>query len=87
MPTIALDESPIIAIINPNIFNPLEPSFWSPNPKNFFVTTTLRCAFANYENLLILTDPNDYKEAMIQLRTGNISKDFRTYHSPSHPLR
>ena len=48
-------------------------------PKNFFVTTTLRCAFANYENLLILTDPNDYKEAMIQLRTGNISKDFRTY--------
>ena len=48
-------------------------------PKNFFVTTVLRNAFRNYENLLILTDPDDYKEAMIQIRTGNISKDFRTY--------
>ena len=48
-------------------------------PKNFFVSTLLRNAFRNYENLLILTDPNDYKEAMIQIRTGSISKDFRTY--------
>ena len=48
-------------------------------PKNFFTTTTLRCAFANYENLLILTDPSDYQEAMIQIRTGSITKDFRTY--------
>lgn len=48
-------------------------------PKNFFVTTLLRNAFRNYENLLILTDPDDYKEAMIQIRTGNITKDFRTY--------
>ena len=48
-------------------------------PKNFYVTTLLRNAFRNYENLLILTDPDDYKEAMIQIRTGSISKDFRTY--------
>ena len=48
-------------------------------PKNFFITTLLRNAFRNYENLLILTDPDDYKEAMIQIRTGSISKDFRTY--------
>ena len=48
-------------------------------PKNFFVSTVLRNAFRNYENLLILTDPEDYKEAMIQIRTGNISKDFRIY--------
>ncbi|SFI82486.1 phosphoribosylaminoimidazolecarboxamide formyltransferase / IMP cyclohydrolase [Treponema bryantii] len=48
-------------------------------PKNYFVTTTLRCSFANYENILILTDPADYKEAMIQIRTGSISKEFRTY--------
>ena len=48
-------------------------------PKNFFVSTILRNAFRNYENLLILTDPEDYKEAMIQIRTGNISKDFRIY--------
>ena len=48
-------------------------------PKNFFVSTLLRNAFRNYENLLILTDPADYKEAMIQLRTDSISKDFRIY--------
>ncbi len=48
-------------------------------PKNFFVTTLLKNSFKNYENLLILTDPEDYKEAMIQIRTGNISKDFRIY--------
>ena len=48
-------------------------------PKNFFVTTLLRNAFRNYENLLILTDPADYKEAMIQLRTDNILRDFRIY--------
>ena len=48
-------------------------------PKNFFVTTVLRNAFRNYENLLILTDPADYKEAMIQIRTGSITLDFRTY--------
>lgn len=28
---------PTIAIINPIIFSPELPSFWSPNPKNFFV--------------------------------------------------
>ena len=48
-------------------------------PSNFFVSTVLRNSFRNYENLLILTDPADYKEAMIQLRTGSISKDFRIY--------
>ena len=48
-------------------------------PKNFYVTTLLRNAFRNYENLLILTDPDDFKEAIIQIRTGSISKDFRTY--------
>ena len=48
-------------------------------PKNYFATTLIRNAFRNYENLLILTDPEDYKEAMIQIRTGSISKDFRIY--------
>ncbi|MCR4900080.1 MAG: hypothetical protein K5907_04605 [Treponema sp.] len=46
-------------------------------PFNFFVSTLLRNAFLNYENILILSDPNDYKEAMIQLRTDSISQDFR----------
>ena len=48
-------------------------------PNNFYVSTVLRNSFRNYENLLILTDPADYKEAMIQLRTNNISKEFRIY--------
>jgi len=48
-------------------------------PRNFFVSTLLRNAFRNYENLLILTDPADYKEAMIQLKTDNITEEFRIY--------
>lgn len=48
-------------------------------PSDFFISTILRSSFANYENVLILTDPADYKEAMIQLKTGGITKDFRTY--------
>ncbi len=48
-------------------------------PFNFFVSTILRNAFLNYENVMILCDPADYKEAMIQLRTDNISKEFRIY--------
>lgn len=48
-------------------------------PDDFFVSTVLRNSFRNYENILILTDPDDYKEAMIQLRTNSISKEFRIY--------
>lgn len=48
-------------------------------PINYYVTTIIRNAFINYENVLILTDPVDYKEAMVQLRTGNISDKFRMY--------
>ncbi|MCQ2583668.1 MAG: hypothetical protein MJ160_07160 [Treponema sp.] len=46
---------------------------------NFYISTLLRNSFVNYENILILTDPADYKEAMIQLRTNNITKEFRVY--------
>ena len=48
-------------------------------PFNFYVSTILRNAFLNYGNLLILCDPADYKEAMIQIRTDSIDKDFRIY--------
>lgn len=48
-------------------------------PINYYVTTIIRSAFTNYENVLILTDPADYKEAMIQLRTNDISGKFRLY--------
>ena len=74
-----------IFIICMNVLPVINPSILSKQfdnqlcPKNFFVTTVLRNAFKNYENLMILTDPEDYKEAMIQLRTGSISLEFRTY--------
>ena len=48
-------------------------------PFNFYVSTILRNAFINYENILILCDPADYKEAMIQLRTNSIDPYFRIY--------
>lgn len=49
------------------------------NPQSFFFTTVLRDSVVNYKNLLILTDPADYEEAVIQLRTDNITDEFRTY--------
>lgn len=48
-------------------------------PINFYISTLLRNSFVNYENILILTDPGDYKEAIIQLRTNNITNSFRAY--------
>lgn len=56
--------------------NPFESSIC---PQDFFISTILRNSFSNYENILILTDPDDYEEAMIQLKTGDISKKFRAY--------
>ncbi|MCR4580077.1 MAG: hypothetical protein K5681_07010 [Treponema sp.] len=51
----------------------------SIKPENFFISTIIRNAFSNFENLLILTDPADYKEAIIEIKTDNISKEFRLY--------
>lgn len=51
----------------------------SIRPFDFLISTVIRNSFTNYENLLILTDPADYKEAIIQLRTGEITKKFRVY--------
>lgn len=48
-------------------------------PPSFQLSALLRNAFINYENVLIITDPADYKEAMIQLRTDSIDPKFRIY--------
>lgn len=48
-------------------------------PFSFYISSIIRNAFINYENIIILTDPADYKEAIIQLRTNSVSKDFRRY--------
>ncbi|MGP1458883.1 MAG: hypothetical protein ACTTKL_06205 [Treponema sp.] len=39
----------------------------------------IRSAANNYQNVLILTDPADYKEAVIQLKTGDVQDSFRLY--------
>lgn len=67
--------------ITPNlqISESLNPYDASICPENFFISTILRSSFTNYENVMILTDPDDYKEAMIQIKTGEISSDFRSY--------
>ena len=67
----------VLPIINPSINSKQYDNQLCP--KNFFVSTVLRNAFRNYENLLILTDPADYKEAMIQLKTDSVTKEFRIY--------
>ena len=46
---------------------------------DYRISSILRYAFYNHENVLVLTDPADYKEAMIQLKTDNITSDFRAY--------
>lgn len=48
-------------------------------PSNYYISTILRNCVVNYKNLLILTDPADYEEAIIQLRTDNITNEFREY--------
>ena len=67
----------ITPVVNVNI---LSRSQANPvRPVNMYISTLLKNAFVNYENVLILTDPDDYDEAIIQLKTNNITKDFRTY--------
>lgn len=41
------------------------------------ITTIIRAAAKNYTNVLILTDPADYEEAIIQIKTDSLSTDFR----------
>jgi len=79
-----LDENNIF-IVCINITPEMNPNLTSSKfntqviPQNFYITSLLRSAFSNYNNVLIITDPADYKEAMIQLKTDNISKEFRLY--------
>lgn len=62
-----------------NLSSQTKPLNNSTCPINFFISNILRSSFSNYENIMILTDPEDYKEAIIQLRTGNVTKEFKTY--------
>ena len=39
----------------------------------------IRAAAKNYQNVLVLTDPDDYKEAVIQMKIDDIQDSFRLY--------
>ena len=67
----------ITPVININILS--ENRSTPIRPLNMYISTILKNAFVNYENILILTDPADYDEAIIQLKTNNITHEFRTY--------
>lgn len=60
-------------------FDDIKGPVGSAKPRDFFISSILRNSYQNYENILILTDPQDYKEAIIQLKTDNILPDFRRY--------
>ena len=48
-------------------------------PLNYYHTTVIKNAVYNYQNVLVITDPDDYKEVMIQLRIGSIKPEYRVY--------
>ena len=84
-PGVNLQHNTSIGIVCIN-FQPAIHSINSPsklqnllNPFYSYISSILRNTFLNYENILILCDPADYKEAMVQLRTNSIDPDFRLY--------
>lgn len=67
--------------MNPKIFdnNVITENEKLKRIESFHLSSILRNSFSNYQNVLLLTDPSDYKEAIIQLRTNKISSEFRAY--------
>ncbi|MCR5495164.1 MAG: hypothetical protein K6F15_05955 [Treponema sp.] len=49
----------------------------SENCIDLNVISVIRAAAKNYANVLVLTDPDDYDEAIIQIKTDSITTDFR----------
>lgn len=39
----------------------------------------IQAAAKNYNNVIVLTDPDDYKETIIQLKTQSVSAEYRLY--------
>ena len=68
-----------IVCINIQPFYYMDNSSFDLKSVDYRISSILRYAFYNYENVLVITDPQDYKEVILQLRTENISDDFRTY--------
>lgn len=48
-------------------------------PVDYYYSMLITNAVYNFKNVLVLTDPADYKEIMIQLRVGFIKPEYRAY--------
>lgn len=46
---------------------------------SFRTSELLHAAIKNWRNLIILTDPDDYKDAIIALKTQSLSEEFKMY--------
>ncbi|MCF0241337.1 MAG: hypothetical protein HUK25_01795 [Treponema sp.] len=71
---VCLNFDPIVAH-----FNPILKSGVPSSSLYSFTASLIRNCCTNYPNVLILTDPKDYKEALIEIRTEDIQPAFRTY--------
>ena len=74
-----IDGNIYIVCINMDPFYYMDSQRFDIKTCDYRISSILRYAFYNHENVLVLTDPADYKEAMIQLKTDNITPEFRTY--------
>lgn len=67
-------------------FNPMISPF-EPIPRigigspalSTYRTTVIRNCSTNFSNVIILTDPEDYKETIIEIRTESVQQSFRMY--------
>lgn len=67
--------------VRPRIYKPHEFSSLDSYDSliNMRGVSLIRAAAKNYRRVLILTDPADYQEAVIQIRTDSVSPEFRFY--------
>lgn len=79
LPTEFQDNNIYLVCINISPFYYSDPQKADIRYCDYRISSILRYAFYNHKNILVLTDPADYKEALIQLKTDNITDDFRTY--------
>lgn len=78
----AAQEIKLVCINMAATFRPLSDFKEDDKPDNCIDLKTnfiIRIAAKNYNNVMLLTDPVDYDEAIVQLRNNNISKDFCLY--------
>jgi len=75
----AAQEIKLVCINMAATFRPLSDFKEDDKPDNCIDLKTnfiIRIAAKNYNNVMLLTDPVDYDEAIVQLRNNNISKNF-----------